>query len=84
MPGSVRPGLGLGRGVGSAAQTGPSQRSTLCRRKAYRRGWERTAFSCSLDKKDVLMFLYPGLASPAHRAAKVVTRKWIEEENLSC
>ena len=57
VPGSVCPGLGLGRGVGSAAHTGPGRRSTLHRRKAYRRGWERTAFSCSLDKKDVLMVI---------------------------
>lgn len=52
--------------MGSAAQTGPGQRSTLRRRKAYRRGWERTAFSCSLDKKDVLMVISVSRARFSH------------------
>lgn len=56
-PGSVCLGLGLGSRVGSAVQTGPGRRSALRHRKAYRRNWERTAFSCSLDKKDVLMVI---------------------------
>ena len=56
-PGSVCLGLGLGRCVGSAVQTGPGRRSALRHRKTYRRNWERTAFSFSLDKKDVLMVI---------------------------
>lgn len=82
-PGSVRLGLGLGRRVGSAAQTGPGWRSALCRRKAYRRDWERTAFSCSLGKKDVLMVISVSRACFSC-SQSCQSGQWIKEEHLSC